>query len=70
AIRTTGAVPPSVLDGAAALTTLLLSAAMFGLGTGIVARHLWPVPVRALLLATISTAVAGATSLALVLALA
>jgi uncharacterized integral membrane protein (TIGR00698 family) len=68
AIRTTGVVPPSVLDWAAVLTTVLLSAAMFGLGTGIVARHLWPVPVRALLLATISTAVAGGTSLVLVLA--
>lgn len=66
AVRSTGVLPQGALDVAAALTTLLLSAAMFGLGTGIVARHLWPVPVRALLLASISTVVACAVSLALV----
>lgn len=70
AIRSTGVVPQAALDLAAAATTLLLSAAMFGLGTGIVARHLWPVPGRALLLATISTTVAGVVSLALVSVLA
>ena len=66
AIRSTGVLPQGVLDVASQLTTLLLSAAMFGLGTGIVARHLWPVPVRALLLATASTLVAGGVALALV----
>lgn len=69
AIRSTGAVPQGVLDGAGLLTTLLLSAAMFGLGTGIVARHLWPVPVRALVLATVSTVVAAGVALALVVLL-
>jgi uncharacterized membrane protein YadS len=58
--------PAAVLDLAAALTTFLLSAAMFGLGPGIVARHLWPVPVRAVLLASLSTVVAVAVALALV----
>lgn len=66
ALRTTGVLPQGALDLAAQMTTLLLSAAMFGLGTGIVARHLWPVPLRALLLATISTLVAGTVALALV----
>ena len=66
ALRSTGVLPQGVLDVAAQLTTLLLSAAMFGLGTGIVARHLWPVPVRALVLATASTLVAGGVALALV----
>jgi uncharacterized integral membrane protein (TIGR00698 family) len=66
AIRSTGVLPDGALDVAAVLTTLLLSAAMFGLGTGIVARHLWPVPVRALLLATASTVVAAGVALALV----
>ncbi|GAA1924753.1 YeiH family protein [Nocardioides hwasunensis] len=65
-VRSTGVLPPSVLDVAGTLTTVLLSAAMFGLGTGIVARHLWPVPARALLLATISTLVAASVALALV----
>lgn len=64
AVRSTGVLPQGVLDVASLLTTLLLSAAMFGLGTGIVARHLWPVPVRALLLATASTLVAGCVALA------
>lgn len=66
AIRTTGVLPQGALDLAAQLTTLLLSAAMFGLGTGIVARHLWPVPVRSLVLATFSTLIAASVALALV----
>lgn len=70
AIRTSGVLPEDALDLASSLTTLLLSAAMFGLGTGIVARHLWPVPVRALLLATISTTVAAVVALALVMLMA
>ena len=45
---------------------MLLSAAMFGLGTGIVARQLWPVPLRALLLAAVSTLVAATVALTLV----
>jgi hypothetical protein len=47
----------------------LLAAAMFGLGTGIVARQLWPIPVRALALATMSTVVASTVSLALIVVL-
>ena len=66
AIRSTGVLPQVALDLASSLTTVLLSAAMFGLGTGIVARHLWPVPVRVLVLATISTLVAAGVALSLV----
>ena len=66
AIRSTGVLPQVALDLASSLTTVLLSAAMFGLGTGIVARHLWPVPVRVLVLATISTLVAAGVALGLV----
>jgi uncharacterized integral membrane protein (TIGR00698 family) len=66
AVRSTGVLPPSVIDLAGSVTTLLLSAAMFGLGTGIVARQLWPVPPRTLGLACFSTAVAAGVSLGLV----
>jgi uncharacterized integral membrane protein (TIGR00698 family) len=69
AVRSTGLLPQDALEVAGWLTTLLLSAAMFGLGTAIVAKHLWPVPVRALFLALASTLVAGAVSLALTLLL-
>jgi uncharacterized integral membrane protein (TIGR00698 family) len=69
AVRSTGVLPEQVLDLAGALTTVLLSAAMFGLGTGIVAKHLWPVPARVLALATTSTLVAATLSLGLVVAL-
>jgi hypothetical protein len=41
---------------------------MFGLGLGLRARDLWPVPPRALGLATASTLVAAGTSLLLVAA--
>ena len=66
AIRSTGQVPQAALSVAGSVTTCLLSAAMFGLGTTIVARQLWPVPARALGLAGISTTLAGGVSLALV----
>lgn len=69
ALRSTGVLSDQVLDVAGALTTVLLSAAMFGLGTGIVAKHLWPVPARVLVLATVSTLVAASLSLGLVVAL-
>jgi uncharacterized integral membrane protein (TIGR00698 family) len=69
AVRSTGVLPASVIDLAGSVTTLLLSAAMFGLGTGIVARQLWPVPPRTLSLACFSTAVAAGVSLGLVILL-
>lgn len=69
ALRSTGLLPQDALDVAGWLTTLLLSAAMFGLGTAIVARHLLPVPTRAVLLALASTLIAGTVSFLLTTAL-
>lgn len=70
AVRSAGLLPAQVLEGTGLATTLLLAAGMYGLGMGIRAKDLWPLPVQALILATVSTLVAGGTSLALVLALA
>lgn len=69
AVRSVGVLPQTSLDAAAQLTTFLLSAAMFGLGTDIVARQLWPVPARVLALAGVSTGVAAGLSLGLVVLL-
>jgi uncharacterized membrane protein YadS len=63
AIRSTGLMPEPVLDVADQLTTVLLAAAMFGLGLGMVVRDLFPVPVRAVGLAAASTFVAASVSL-------
>jgi uncharacterized integral membrane protein (TIGR00698 family) len=69
ALRSTGALPSAGLSWASNLTTFLLAAGMFGLGLGIRGRELWPVPGRALLLASLSTLVAASTSLLLTVAL-
>ncbi len=69
AVRTSGLLPQEVLSVADLLTTLLLAAGMYGLGMGIRARDLWPLPVQVLTLATISTLIAAGTSLLLVVAL-
>jgi uncharacterized integral membrane protein (TIGR00698 family) len=69
AVRSSGLLPHALLERASELTTLLLSAAMFGLGTTIVARQLWPVPIRVLALACISTGVAALVSIAMVTSL-
>lgn len=66
ALRSTGLVPPSVLGVTDLATTLLLAAGMYGLGMGIRGRDLWPLPLQAMTLATVSTLIAGGTSLALV----
>lgn len=68
AIRSTGILPGPALAWASDLTTLLLSAAMFGLGTTIAARHLWPVPLKAFALAACATVLAAGVSLVLVVA--
>lgn len=70
AVRSAGLLPAQVLEGTSLAITLLLAAGMYGLGMGIRAKDLWPLPVQALVLASVSTLVAGGTSLALVLALA
>ena len=66
AVRSTGVLSAEVLAVASDLTTVLLAAAMFGLGTNLVWRSLWPLPIRAVLLGTASTLVAATTSLVLV----
>lgn len=65
ALRSTGWMPEASLEVTGLLTNVLLAAGMFGLGLGIRMRELWPVPGRALLLATLSTAIAAGSSLAL-----
>lgn len=67
AIRSSGILGATALEVADLAATVLLAAGMFGLGLGIRARELWPVPARALVLATLSTGLAAATSLALVM---
>lgn len=69
AVRSILTLPAGLLAGANTVTNLLLAASMFGLGLGIRARDLWPVPGRVLLLAASSTAVAAGVSLTLVLLL-
>ncbi len=65
AIRSAGVLPEWALDVASDATIVLLSAAMFGLGTSIAAANLWPLPVRGLMLAAFSTMIAAGVSLAL-----
>lgn len=67
AVRSTGLLPDSAVRASGIVTNVLLAAGMFGMGLGIRVRELWPVPVRALVLAVLSTAVASSTSLALIL---
>ena len=68
-VRSVGVLPSGCLTVAGAATTFLLAAGMFGLGMGIRAKDIWPVPLNAFLLALISTLVAATTSLVLVLIL-
>lgn len=65
-VRSTGLLPEGAIVVSGIVTNVLLAAGMFGLGLGIRGRELWPVPMRALLLATLSTAIAAGTSLALI----
>jgi uncharacterized integral membrane protein (TIGR00698 family) len=63
-LRSTGAVPEPVLGAASAAATLLLAAAMFGLGTGIDIPHLARTGGRSLVLGGISTVFLAGISLA------
>ena len=63
AVRSTGLMPETLLEVADQATTVLLAAAMFGLGLGMVVRDLFPVPMRAVGLAAASTLVAATVSL-------
>lgn len=68
-VRTADLLPAHVLSVADFLTTLLLAGAMFGLGLGMRAKVLFPVPLRVFGLAACSTLVAATVSLGLTLAL-
>lgn len=64
AVRSTELVPVTILDASEVLTSVLLTAAMFGLGTGVHVPTLIKNGGRATLLGLISTLIAVATSLA------
>lgn len=64
AVRSTGLVPHAVLQPVHALTTLLLAAALFGLGTNVRARSLVRTGPRSLLLGLASTVLVAAVSYA------
>lgn len=66
-LRSSGMLGEGVLGVGDQLATLLLAAGMFGLGLGLRVRDLWPIPARAVALATVSTLVAATTSLLLIL---
>ena len=68
-IATTGVLPPAVLRITDLITVLLLAAGMFGLGTGIAVKDLWPIPKRALALSVGATFIATGVSLLCVLTL-
>ncbi|HEY0643004.1 MAG TPA: putative sulfate exporter family transporter [Nocardioides sp.] len=65
-LRSATTLTPAAMDAAEALTTLLLAGGMVGLGLGLRLRDLWPIPVRLLLLAGLSTCAAVGWSLGLV----
>ena len=69
AVRTSGVMAPAVVEAAALATTVCLAAGMFGLGLGVRARDLWPLPLRAFALAMVSTVLAAGVSLGLVMVL-
>lgn len=61
-VRTTGILPASVLGGAKLLTTIMLAAALFGLGVGVRIRVLMATGPRALVLGALSTIVIALVS--------
>lgn len=69
AVRSTDLLPAGALQLTDLVTTFLLAAGMFGLGMGIRAKEIWPVPAKAFVLAAASTLIATITPLALLLAL-
>lgn len=68
-IATAGVLPPTVLRVTDLITVLLLAAGMFGLGTGIAVKDLWPIPKSALALSVGATFIATGVSLFCVLTL-
>jgi uncharacterized membrane protein YadS len=69
AVRSSGLLPSGLLDVADGAATVMLAAAMFGLGLGLRVRDLLPVPGGVLVLSAVATATVTGTSLLLVLAL-
>lgn len=69
AVRTTDWLPDQALTVGGWVTQALLAAAMFGLGTGLVLRQLWPIQGRVLLVSAGATIVAAGTGLASTVAL-
>ena len=67
AVRSTGVLPAPALTGLDTAANFLLAGAMACLGLGIVARALWPLPWRAVVVALIGTATVTVVPLALVL---
>ncbi|WP_143230812.1 YeiH family protein [Actinosynnema sp. ALI-1.44] len=61
-VRSTGILPPVVLDGAKLGTTVLLAAAMFGLGTTVRLRQVLRSGRKGLVLGALSTALVGAAA--------
>ncbi|MET4225256.1 YeiH family protein [Oerskovia enterophila] len=68
-VRSTGLLPPSVVEVTTVVTTLLFTAAMFAMGLGVDVAHLVRTGRRALVLGTASAVVVTGTSLVAVLAL-
>jgi uncharacterized integral membrane protein (TIGR00698 family) len=68
-VRSIGVLPSGVLQVADGATTVLLAAAMFGLGLGLRVRDLLPVPGAVLALSGVATATVAGTSLLLVVVL-
>ena len=63
-VRTTGVLPQGLLDVVKILTTAMLAAALFGLGTGVKVRVLLATGPRALVLGAISTVLIAAVAYA------
>lgn len=68
ALRSTGLLPDGLLSTLDLASTFLLTAAMAGLGLGIRAHTLWPLPGRAVVVAMLGTLTVTMVPLALVLA--
>jgi uncharacterized membrane protein YadS len=63
ALRSVGVVPEEVLDGGRLASMLLLTAALFGLGTGVKVRNLRAAAANSLALGAVSTMFAAALGL-------
>jgi uncharacterized integral membrane protein (TIGR00698 family) len=69
AVRALGVLTPAQLEVADTAAVVLLAGGMYGLGLGLRARDLFPVPLRLVVLCTLSTLTAALLSLALTVTL-